>query len=207
MSAWYPSITRRELRALAGITAFGALLAGTYGALRDQISYTISPEYFTKFKFPQFAWADLGWPNRAFAAEVGFLASWWAGLIAGWLLGRLGLAELWLARDYRRAAFAVAILVLIAALSGALAATAGAVVAYGTGVAEFAGWRAHVDDLKGFVVVAFLHWGSYAGAILGTAAALLYVRRVRLTRARRAENVAIPSEPLSPRSAGESGWG
>src|SRR5260221_12058644 len=96
MSIWYPSITWREIPTLVGITVFGAVLAGAYGAVHDQVSYSISPEYFTKMKFRQFAWADLGWPNRLFAAEVGFLASWWAGLIAGWLLARFGLAGLWL---------------------------------------------------------------------------------------------------------------
>lgn len=30
------------------------LIAGVYGALHNQISYTVAPEYFTKFKFYQF---------------------------------------------------------------------------------------------------------------------------------------------------------
>ena len=47
---------------MLGIAALGAVLAGCYGALHDQISYTISPEYFTKVKFEQFRYADFGWP-------------------------------------------------------------------------------------------------------------------------------------------------
>ena len=43
----------------------GAVLAGCYGALHDQISYTISPEYFTKVKFEQFRYADFGCGNRS----------------------------------------------------------------------------------------------------------------------------------------------
>jgi hypothetical protein len=30
------------------------LLSGAYGAIHNQVSYTVSPEYFTKFKFVQF---------------------------------------------------------------------------------------------------------------------------------------------------------
>ncbi len=33
---------------------FAILLSGLYGIIHDQISYTVSPEYFTKFKFQQF---------------------------------------------------------------------------------------------------------------------------------------------------------
>jgi hypothetical protein len=178
MSIWYPAIGRRELPALVGITVFGAVLAGAYGALHDQVSYTISPEYFTKMKFRQFAWADFGLPERVFVAEIGFLASWWAGLIAGWLLARLGLAQLWLAGERRRAATAVAILLLVVALSGAAGAGVGAAVAYGGPLDDWRGWGAYIDDLPAFVVVAHLHWGSYAGALVGTLAALAYVRVV-----------------------------
>jgi hypothetical protein len=31
----------------------------------------------TRFKFQQFAWADLGGPPRGFAALIGFLATQW----------------------------------------------------------------------------------------------------------------------------------
>ena len=94
MSFWYPIFPLRQLPAMIRITALSAIMAGCYGMLHDQVSYTISPEYFTKMKFHQFAWADIGWPPRVFASVIGFLASWWVGLIGGWLLARLGLAKL-----------------------------------------------------------------------------------------------------------------
>ena len=46
MNIFYPVIPHRRLPAMLGIAALGAVLAGCYGALHDQISYTISPEYF-----------------------------------------------------------------------------------------------------------------------------------------------------------------
>jgi hypothetical protein len=67
-----------------GISLLGAVIAGLYGAVHDQISYSISPEYFTKMKFEQFSYADFGFPPRVCASEVGFLATWWVGLFAGW---------------------------------------------------------------------------------------------------------------------------
>src|SRR5262249_20288455 len=94
MGVWYPSIPARRFPALIRVTVVSGLLAGAYGAIHDQVSYAISPEYFTKLKFRPFAFADFGWPPRVMAAEVGFLGTWWVGLIGGWFLARMGLAEL-----------------------------------------------------------------------------------------------------------------
>ena len=67
----------------------GALVAGLYGVLHDEITYSISPEYFTRPKFLQFHYADFGLPPRVFVAEIGFLATCWVGFIAGWFLARV----------------------------------------------------------------------------------------------------------------------
>jgi hypothetical protein len=150
--------------------------------LHDQISYTISPEYFTRVKFRQFAFADFGLPARVFAAEVGFLATWWVGLIAGWLLARAGLAELAAAGTWRAVVRAFALVTAIAILSGAAGALLGAAMTRGDELNNWQSWRdrAGVQDLRAFVIVAYLHWGSYAGAVLGFTIALLAVRRSRV---------------------------
>ncbi|MGC4007135.1 MAG: hypothetical protein QM811_30010 [Pirellulales bacterium] len=90
----YPRYPLARLPTMLGIAALGAVVAGTYGALHDQISYAISPEYFHRLKFRQFDYADFGWPPRVFASEVGFLATAGVGFCAGWFLARAGLAEI-----------------------------------------------------------------------------------------------------------------
>jgi len=58
------------------------LTAGLYGAVHNQISYTVSPDYFHAFKFHQFGIPkDL--QGRIGAAIVGWHASWWMGLFIG----------------------------------------------------------------------------------------------------------------------------
>ena len=89
MSLIHPRIPGRDLRWLVAMAAGGSLVAGVYRIIHDQITFTLAPEYFTRMKFQQFAWAEVGWPRRWFVAEIGFLASWWVGLIAGWFLGRM----------------------------------------------------------------------------------------------------------------------
>ena len=72
------------------------LAASLYGAIHNQVTYSISPEYFTKFKFHQFQWAFADFTvnigsedkpeyimsnNRISASLVGILATWWFGLL------------------------------------------------------------------------------------------------------------------------------
>jgi hypothetical protein len=169
---------------MVGITVAGALCAGAYGALHDQVSYTIGPEYFTKLKFDQFASADFGWPRRVFAAEVGFLATWWVGLIGGWVLARVGLAELAEVTGPSSVIRAFALLAGVAALVGCAGALLG-MVATLDDLSAWAEWREELGlrDLRAFVIVAYLHTASYLGAVLGLACAVTFVRR-RLARAR-----------------------
>src|SRR5271166_328085 len=68
------------------------LIAVVYGILNDQITYTISPEYFTKFKYLQFGVRpDLFGGDRQAVVAIGFLATWWVGLIIGLAFGINGL--------------------------------------------------------------------------------------------------------------------
>lgn len=70
--------------------AIACVASGLYGALHNQISYTVSPEYFTKFKFEQFE-IEPNVPDRVGAAIVGWQASWWMGLAVGVFLIPFGL--------------------------------------------------------------------------------------------------------------------
>ena len=87
--AWYEPVDelivkRLTLQRFAIFIAYivlAVLAAGAFGMVHDQISYTVSPEYFTKFKFLQFRLLDPEVPERLRAAKVGFLASWHPG---GW---------------------------------------------------------------------------------------------------------------------------
>ena len=85
----YPTIRRALLPAIVRYAVRGAMLAGCYGVVHDQVTYSISPEYFTRLKFVQFHYADFGLPPRVFVAEIGFLATWWVGMIAGWFIARV----------------------------------------------------------------------------------------------------------------------
>ncbi|MBN1149739.1 hypothetical protein JXA84_00775 [candidate division WOR-3 bacterium] len=73
------------------------LIAGIYGMLHDQFTYTVSREYYTKFKFIQLGLTKNGetltYPERLGVAKVGFLATWWTGIPIGVLLRFTGLVH------------------------------------------------------------------------------------------------------------------
>ena len=62
------------------------ILAGLYGIIHDQVTYSMSTEYFTKFKFIQFGIGQAV-PYRLGVSLVGLFATWWTGLIIGFGLG------------------------------------------------------------------------------------------------------------------------
>jgi hypothetical protein len=67
---------------LLTVAILSPLLSGLYGILLDQLSYSISSEYFTKFRFYQFQIASY-FHYRIGVAIVGFLSTWWVGLLIG----------------------------------------------------------------------------------------------------------------------------
>lgn len=160
-----PPADRAILCEAARLALAGALIAGYFGILHDQITYTISPEYFTRMKFDQFRRADFGFPPRLFVAEIGFLATWWVGLIAAWFLARVALPKF--ESPGKKVMAALAVIVGITVLSAIAGYFAGPVM-----LVNRPGWRDALDsfgvtDALAFNRVAGIHLGSYAGAFLG----------------------------------------
>src|ERR1700694_4054811 len=83
----------RKLAVYLSFIVAAMLAAGIFGAFHDQISYSVAPEYFTRFKFLQFKLLDPTVPERVRVAQVGFLASWWMGLPLGLLIGLGGFLQ------------------------------------------------------------------------------------------------------------------
>ena len=162
------------------IAVYGAVISGGYGIVHDQISYSISPEYFTKMKFRQFAWANLGWPPRVFASEVGFLGTWWVGLFAGWFIARAGVEEIPAVSRRKCIIRSFAIVFIFTVLSGAVGCVLGIVVTHVSALDTWrdAQWALDLEDLRSFVIVAYLHAAGYLGSLVGLVLAIWYVRNV-----------------------------
>ena len=163
---------------LAAMTLQGALLAGIYGMVHDQVTYSISHEYFTGLKFEQFRYADFGWPTRWHVAEIGFLATWWVGFFSGWILTRSVVRRLPAAEVPRRVRQAFALVFVSAALGGLAGYGLGGLTLYGAGLAAWASWgEVGISDVRSFALVAFIHEGGYLGGLAGLIGGLFFLRR------------------------------
>lgn len=163
------------------LVVIACLLGGVYGAVHDQISYSISPEYYTKFKFYQFGLMDMGneaiFPTpRLQVAVVGFMATWWMGIPIGIILGLVGLVHSdwrWMLRITLKAFL---ITVAIAFATGLIGLAYGYVFLSNKPREEFSNWFLpdNLIDFKSFVSVGSMHNFSYLGGLTGLLAGIAY---------------------------------
>lgn len=154
-------------------------MASVYGVVHDQITYSLSPEYYTKFKFYQFGYVEGDAPNRLLVIVIGVMATWWVGLIAGWLLGRVAYTEGSKVRSWRRFLGAMFSLVGVAVVIAAC--FAGYFYLFGDKnngeIQSYFGLTA--SELEPFLLVGNIHNGSYLGAILGLIGAMVVLVRMK----------------------------
>ncbi len=176
----YPHIKKADIFPIFTCSLLGALISGLYGIVHDQITFTISPEYFTNLKFKQFYYVDFGFSHRVFVAAIGFVATWWVGLFIGWCFGRR-----YVPRTDRGAAVLKIATAFLIVFTSTFAFAVGAYL-YGSlsEAAQSSSWSPIVDaykvlDRKAFVTVVYIHNGSYLGGLVGLVGALLVVRPSR----------------------------
>ncbi len=152
-----------------------------YGILHDQLTYTISPEYFTKFKFYQFRLAHGGeeaiFPNPRFQVSiVGFKATWWMGILIGLILGAVGLVQEDVNRMFKVTMNAFLITMIIAFITGLIGLAYGSFVLSGKPKNYFQGWHFpdNLIDFKNYVKVGSMHNYSYLGGLIGMMGGIFY---------------------------------
>ena len=157
-----------KLLALPLLIALACLLAGIYGMVHNQISYTVGPDYFHAFKFHQFNIAE-ALPFRVGAAIVGWRASWWMGLVIGVPIATLALA-MPTARQMAGAFVKAALMVV-----GITLALGVASLAVPVDPAQYHHFRipAGVEDAQGFVRAGLRHNTSYFAGLLGLAVGVI----------------------------------
>lgn len=140
-------------------------LAGFYGVIHDQLTYSISPEYFTRFKYGQSGF-EPAWfgGHRPTLVVIGFLATWWVGLLIGIIFNLSGLtlvARPMLVVTWRRA---VLLTFGITVVAGVIGYFYGRFVLPKTGVTWWLpDYLQHPAD---FIAVGSIHHFSYGGGVV-----------------------------------------
>ncbi|KCV82921.1 signal peptide protein [Actibacterium atlanticum] len=160
------------------------LLAGLYGAVHNQISYSVGPDYFHAFKFRQFG-IPADQHGRLGAAIVGWRASWWMGLIIGAPIALLSIAIPGAARAAKTFAMA-AILVVGLTLGLGLASLLFTVP---PDLYHLMYVPTGLSDPAPFVRAGFMHNTSYLAGLIGLAFGVVFMawRIWRVRRETRAE--------------------
>lgn len=159
---------RLQMRRFAVYFAFvlaAVLAAGAFGALHDQISYTVSPEYFTKFKFVQFDLLNDAVPERLRAAQVGFLGAWWMGVPLGVLIGAAGFIHPDVPQMRRALLWSLVVAVAFTLLYALGGLVYGIVQTAASHLAGHDGWyipRGLVQPRR-FICVGYMHNAAYTG--------------------------------------------
>ncbi len=182
MNFLFPKFSLKQFWVMLGLACLGAGISGVYGMIHDQITYTISPEYFTKFKFHQFYYTDHGWPTRVRVLVIGFLATWWVGFIAGWFLARIAVPKMSTQGALQKVMTGFQWIVGSVVVFGIGAGVLGYFSLQGQGLQSWQNWQESLDltDLRSFAIVGYIHDGGYGGALIGLiVAAILLKRKIR----------------------------
>lgn len=153
------------------------IIAGIYGVIHDQITYTISSEYYTKFKFFQFGLARLGdeaiFPNpRLQVCAVGILATWWMGPPIALILALVGLRHRNHKQMLRITLKSMTVTMVIAFITGLVGLIYGRYYLADTNVNWY--FPANLVDRRSFVAVGSMHNFSYLGGAIGLLAGIIY---------------------------------
>lgn len=144
------------------------VVAGLFGALHNQISYTVAPEYFTRFKFEQFSLLDPNVPERIRTAQVGFLASWWMGIPVGIACGVVGFIHNTIAQ-MRRALFGALLVIVCFTLLFAVGGLIyGHIQTTSFDLTTYQSWYIPEDleEPRRFLCAGYMHSAAYLGGIL-----------------------------------------
>ncbi len=176
----------QKLKLFFFILILTPLICGLFGILHDQVTYTLSEEYYTKFKFIQFGLVEkqgmqLQMNHRLGAVIVGFMATWWVGIPIGLFYAGM-LMSFKYSIELKKLYFKTVALTFAIAI-----------------VTSFTGylyWKIFlqqaspdwflpetVRDTKSFYCVGSIHNFSYLGGGIGWMAGMLYlvIQKVRMT--------------------------
>jgi len=181
MNILFPRIGLFEIKALILPYLIAMSVASLFGVIHNQITYSIAPEYFTKFKYWQFSYLPLTENHRLNVVLIGAMTTWWVGLFCAWFLGRWHIKENGL-NQLPEKLYTSLFLIFVTTTSFALLGYSYGIIfpshilnSSFTALAQGFG----VSDIKNFIRVAYMHNCVYCGVLVGVMASLLLVKPSR----------------------------
>lgn len=150
-----------------------AFLAGTFGIIHDLITFSISPEYFIKFKSIQFKIAP-ALPYNLAAAIVGFTSTWWTGLIIG---GVLSTSSFLFKEDKLKWKYVWKGIGIVFCTTMSISFLGFLLGKFylSSHPPECYYYPSNLIDKENYIIVGTIHNASYLGGFIGMVAATLYI--------------------------------
>ena len=184
----------KKVLTLPLLIIISCFIAGMYGIIHDQITYSISPEYYIKNKFIQFGLAEFLIPQgneRILVAAVGWMATWWMGLILGTILSLIAFIHKTLKQMFEITIKAILLNLLITSLLGALGYLyALAFMSYESNDLAFWNVPNETVDTTNYLRVGCIHNFGYLGGIIGLFVAIVYTIRSKRKMTHKENNLA-----------------
>jgi hypothetical protein len=179
----------RKLATFLIIILAAIVIASVYGVGHDQVTYSISPEYYTKWKFIQFNLADtlaaqhMTQPRSA-VVMVGVKSAWWIGLCLGIVVAAFALLFRNADTMFATAVQSFGIILLVTAISGVIGWFYGHQVLARRGAGSGVRVPGNVMHQGDFITAGAIHNFSYVGAAVGLLVAIVFllIKQGRLRR-------------------------
>ena len=160
------------------LVLIAVIVSGVYGIIHDQFTYSLSPEYYTKFKFYQFGFGYLyevsGEPTRSIVSYVGWLATWWVGLILGIILSGIGFLHQTAKKMFVVTIKAIGINLMIVIVMGLIGLGIGYLFGNIEGFENRPYQISEVVEKRDFVAVGWMHNFGYLGGVIGLIAGVIF---------------------------------
>jgi hypothetical protein len=149
-------------------TLLSIVMCSIFGVLHDQLSYTVSHEYYTRFKFIQFGFQDLNLPHRLVIIFIGFLASWWMGIPIGLLSGLAGFIHKSPVQTKRLFLWSIPLMFLFTWAFSFGGLLFGYLKTTSFDLSTYTGWYIpeHLEAPRRFLCAGYMHNASYLGGAL-----------------------------------------
>jgi hypothetical protein len=159
------------------ILMIAPIIASVYGVIHDQVTYTISPEYYTKFKFGQFGLETYWFGGiRNTVAITGIMATWWVGLMIGFVQGLVGMIHKTPGQMLNRVFKAFLLTILITFITGCF----GYLFAVLSSPGNPSWWFPdNLEDKEAFITVGYIHNSGYMGGLLGMIGGIILQVRMK----------------------------
>ncbi|MNQ44504.1 hypothetical protein D3C85_582640 [compost metagenome] len=149
------------------------IIAGVFGILHNQFTYTISDEFFTEVLFERFGFVQYGQDTpRLTASIIGVWSTWWMGLITGFIFAIISLFHSnvrQMIKSIKRATLVTLVTSITFGLIG---------LCYGflgfSRLNSSCCFPLQIHNIKSFIAVSEMHSFSYLGGAVGLFLGILW---------------------------------